>query len=240
MIDVGGRLLPVTVNDGREGFANCYVVCPRTLFGAYCREEDCRNLPWPLRLALEPLFAVVEQGLAFGHFDHVVHLNNWLVATNLFPDGLTPAQCVAAMRRLSREHPGRAVVWRSLLRRRHAEVIAGFAAAGCVLLPTRRVWLFDTTSVSAMAAIRRHNSAKTDFRKFRAIPCAELRGADMGLDDFRRAAELYRMLYIEKYTALNPQYSPEWLRRGTASGWPPGGRGRAPGWRGCPRSRPGP
>ena len=36
---------------------------------------------------------------------------------------------------------------------------------------------------------------------------------------FQRIEHLYTLLYLDKYSTLNPQYSAQWLQRGHAEGW---------------------
>jgi hypothetical protein len=44
-------------------------------------------------------------------------------------------------------------------------------------------------------------------------------GNEFSAEDFHRCEQLYRLLYIDKYTSLNPQYSCHWLAAGQQHGW---------------------
>ena len=44
-------------------------------------------------------------------------------------------------------------------------------------------------------------------------------GDALNVDEFERLEQLYNLLYLDKYSPLNPHYSAAWLRQGAADGW---------------------
>lgn len=132
-------LLPLTVND-RE-YSNSYVCAPYTHYIRYAKQE--------LALLRRPL---LERGLSFvlnilgvlmqkSQINRVVHINNWLLSTNLFPE-IRGEQLVAVMRAVRERFPEHAVIVRSLCASLQPELIATLQAEGCKLVPSRQVYLY--------------------------------------------------------------------------------------------------
>ncbi|WP_245541127.1 GNAT family N-acetyltransferase [Yoonia vestfoldensis] len=109
---------------------------------------------------------------------------------------------------LTARYPDRALVLRSLNTVADGATIETLRAAGFELLPARQIYLFD-----GAASDPHSTNMKRDRR---ALAQTDLRlVADDGVTDadYARAARLYEMLYIDKYTPLNPRYSALYLRR---------------------------
>jgi hypothetical protein len=83
-----------------------------------------------------------------------------------------------------------------------------FKAARYKLVASRQVYCYDRL---AEVWGRTHNASE-DRRlrarsEYRVVP-----GEDLGEADYPRMAELYRLLYLEKYSQLNPVFTARYLR----------------------------
>ena len=197
--------LPVSVNASEP--QDTWVCSPHTAYVRYALEELQRFGHPLLTRPLTALCRVLGRYLWRARLDHAVALNNWLLSTNLYP-GLD----VQALGRWQREAldrwPDRALWFRSLNTRYTAPWIEALTQAGFTLIPSRQVYLYDRIDRQAThpANLRR------DLQLLAASPLVSSDAADWTDADFARAAQLYALLYLEKYSALNPAYSAGFLQ----------------------------
>lgn len=200
----GEHSLPLTVNDGGPG--ETFVCSPQVGYIAYPLEE-LRHFP---NRALVPLLRALIRGvgavLALCRVERIVHLNNWMMSTNL-PVALDPALAERVTRELAESYPAHFLAMRSLTRRHSAPLIAALEAAGWVLLPSRQVFLLEDA--------KHQSAARRDIRRddalWRREEFAYEEIAELGEDDARRIADLYAQLYLDKYSRLNPAFTPAFV-----------------------------
>ncbi|MFN4173100.1 MAG: GNAT family N-acetyltransferase, partial [Pseudorhodobacter sp.] len=140
--------------------------------------------------------------------DHQVQINNWLLSTNPVP-GLDRTAAAELRDRLTRDHPDRALVIRSLNETADREAIAALRATGFRMLPARMVYIFSADD----AGPRPSPDMRRDLRALARTPLRIVDNADFTAADHTRSAELYDMLYLRKYTPLNPRYTALYLRQ---------------------------
>ena len=201
----GEQRVPVSVNASEP--QDSWVCSPHTAYVRYATEELQRIGHPLLARPLTVLCRAVGRYLWRARVDHAVAINNWLLSTNLYPalDG-------PALRRWQQEAldrwPDRALWFRSLNMRYTAPWIVALTQAGFTLVPSRQVYLYDRIDREALhpANLRR------DLKLLAASPLIRSDAADWTEADFARAAQLYALLYLEKYSALNPAYSAGFLQ----------------------------
>jgi len=139
--------------------------------------------------------------------DHQVQVNNWLYSTNPVP--LLDRAAIAALRaNLTARFPHRAIVIRSLNEIADPATIASLRAEGFRMLAARQVYIFaGRGSAPAMTT-----DMKRDRKRLRTTPFERVSNGDFSEADYARAEELYRMLYLDKYTPLNPHYTARYIR----------------------------
>lgn len=198
--------LPVTVHDGRAGDA--WVGSPRTTYADCAAEESARYLPgWAAPLSRR-LISSIGRSMDWAGIDHAVAINNWLLSTNLYP-ALAQTEPIKLLEEAIARWPRHTLWFRSLNEHDNADWLEALQAAGCRLVASRQVYLYD--DVGALAG--RHENLKRDLAllgKTRLQHCG-----DQGITDadYPRIAELYALLYIGKYSRFNPMYGEEFLRR---------------------------
>ena len=212
-----GRILPITVNRSEKG--NSYVVSPFSHYVSYAREE-LRELKNP---ALERLFDVVLAALgvllAWGKLDHTVQVNNALFSTNLYPV-FSREEVQAITAALAARFPDAAVLWRSIspneLERSVWPISPLEFPVPFRLIPSRSVLFLDAPS----GVHHRKKDFKHDLKALRSS-AYHLRPAHQ--HDLERIHQLYGLLYLDKYSRLNPQFTPAFFRlaleRGTLELW---------------------
>lgn len=202
VLDLGGRLFPMTLND-RDERGNCYICRPSAAYIDYGLDETRHFVTHPaLRTGLRALIRACAPLVRASGLDHQVQVNNWLLSTNPVPR-LDRAAAHAIRDHLTRDHPDRAIVLRSLNPLADADTMHALGAAGFILLPARQVYIFADRS----AAPRLSRDMKRDRRLLSETPFDLVRNDDFSDADITRAVALYGQLYLDKYTQLNPQYT---------------------------------
>jgi len=197
-------IFPVTVNEAEYGDA--YVCLPHTAYALYAKAE--------LRIVdtgrWAPLLARLADAAGFvlrrARINRIVHLGNWMLSTNLHGgwagEGLTEILAL-----LVRNFPGHIVAIRSLNAWSDAAVIARVRAEGWRLLPSRQVYV--TEDLDRDWAVRRNTMrdlALLARTQYRIDPLETLEPGDA-----ERIARLYWLLYLERYSGLNPAFTPAYI-----------------------------
>lgn len=200
----GGALLPMTINDGEP--QDTFVCSPWVGYIDYTREELSRFPNPALVPALKAVIACVAKVLKFAEIDKIVHINNWMMSTNLLPS-LDCNLVSAETRELSLRFPNHFLAIRSLTGRRHRQLMTSLEAEGWLLLPSRQIFIADD--------IHHQMTRRRDLKRDEALwkRCSfryeALETVSQG--DAKRIAELYAMLYLEKYSFLNPAYTADFI-----------------------------
>ena len=225
LLDTGEEYFPVSLNSGNEkitsGEKNSYVVSPITTYIDYAQVEiRALNkfwLTWPLGV-LVMLFGFA---LRLARIDRIIHINNWLLSTNLYP-----ASCFHNGQKkidqlkvfFTNGYPKFAISFRSLNEISNRESIEKLQSAGFIAIPSRQVYLFDGSAGKDALFCKKHNT-QIDAKALAKMSYQLSDGSEFSAEDFQRCEQLYRLLYIDKYSSLNPQYSYQWLAAGQQHGW---------------------
>jgi hypothetical protein len=197
--------LPVTINSSERD--NSWVCSPYT---AYCRYaiEELQRFGHPLlTLPLSAMCRGLGAYLQASRLDQAVAVNNWLISTNLYPRS-EAGHASRYIEEAVQRWPHHAIWFRSLNARYAGDWLDALRAAGCVLIPSRQVYLYDRISRDGPMPA---NLAR-DLGLLRATPLVASDAAGWSQSDFERAASLYAQLYLEKYSHLNPAYSAHFLQ----------------------------
>lgn len=207
LFSVDGTPVPVTVNDGE--YDNSYVCSPYTHYVSYAKEELVLLRNRALIRGLEALLTGIGLLLKLSSFNRVVHVNNWLLSTNLYP-ALSEEQWAALLDRIVSLFPRHAVVFRSVSPSLNAGLLERLRTAECRLVPSRQIYILRTDAEG-------FGNAKTRWLLKRDGALAVKNGYErvgaggMTDADIPRIAELYRMLYLDKYSWHNPQFTERML-----------------------------
>lgn len=205
-LDVAGIPYPVSINDTRNP-GNCYICDPITGYLDYAIEETRNFTDQPiLRGTLTGMIKSATPLMRATGLGRVVQVNNWLFSTNPAP-AIDRAHAVALRDGVLDRHPTHAIVIRSLNTHSDVPAMKALRAAGFQLLPSRQIYIFNGGKTPPRDSV--------DLKRDRALvaktPLDHVPNSGFEEADYTRAIELYDMLYLEKYTPLNPQYSPRYL-----------------------------
>ncbi|RWL83310.1 MAG: GNAT family N-acetyltransferase [Mesorhizobium sp.] len=214
--EIAGRVFPLTLNEADET-PNCYICCPTSAYIDYAIDETRNFAAHPLlRRALNALIRACAPLVRASGLDRQAQVNNWLYSTNPVP--LLDRPMVASLRSsLTARFPHRAIVIRSLNDIADPATIAVLKAEGFRMLAARQIYIFaDRSAAPAMT-----RDMKRDRARLRATPFQRVGNGDFSEADYARAEQLYDMLYLDKYTPLNPHYTARYIaemhRRGIIS-----------------------
>ena len=197
-----GVTLPISVGDREYGAS--YVFSPYTHYVSYAREELSMLQSRVARAALSALLTPVGWLFKASRFNKAVQVNNRLLSTNLYPL-IGAAEIASLAELLLREYPDRTLIFRSLNTRTTPVYLKTLQKLGFRLVPSRQVYLYDSPDRIPSKArwLQKRDYALLDKHGYDICGPEEL-----SVSDSPRLAELYRLLYIEKYSAHNPIFTP--------------------------------
>jgi hypothetical protein len=200
---VGEAILPITLTDFHpENTFTCSPYSHYITYGGFEEVERIKNPPVEtlIKLALHPLAAYLRRS----GFDRVVYINNWLLSTNLYPR-LSPEQIQTLIAALPTWFPDRTIVFRSVDSFFNPGLYQTLLDSRYQMVLSRQIW-----SQEPQAAFRK-NDTKSDLRLLHNTPYEVVPGCQLNDSDLRRALELYKFLYLDKYSPYNPQFTEAFL-----------------------------
>jgi len=198
---LGEYVLPITINN--EEYENCYVCSPYAGAISYPLYELHEIDNRALRGGLAGLVHSIAPILRSACINRVVCVNNWMLSTNLYPhwngEGLADLT-----RELIARYPTHAILFRSLNEATNQSLCDQFRRSGYLMAPSRQVYMFDDPESKYL----RRNNCKWDLRLLTQRTDYEtIMPNQIGSDCDSRIKRLYDMLYLEKYTPLNPHFT---------------------------------
>jgi hypothetical protein len=200
----GERVYPVTVNDGDYG--GSYVCLPHSAYILYARAElDIVDTGW-MRPLLRAVIAGADHLLRWGDVNRIVHVDNWMLSTNLHGDW--QGEDLAAIRAfLTERFPDHAIAIRSVDGWSSQALLEAARRHGWQLLASRQIWVTGDLQTEW----RPRRNTYHDLRRLRRSGLMIDDFAVMSAADAERIAELYHLLYVGKYSPLNPVFSPAYV-----------------------------
>jgi len=207
----GDLRLPVTIDDGARG--RSYVSSPHSTYVLYPRDEIALLGLGGLRYAAEGVLGLLAGLLRINRLGRAVHLDNWLLSTNLH--GTWDGAGLAGMRELlAARYPDHFVILRSLDPWSCPALLDAARADGWTLLPARQVWVTDDLARDW----KPRNNTANDRRALGRSGLAVEAPAHLSEADCARIAALYHQLYVARYSAINPVFTARYVAFSAASG----------------------
>ncbi|MEO1221319.1 MAG: hypothetical protein AAFY42_08210 [Pseudomonadota bacterium] len=203
--------LPVTVEDGTLGHS--YVISPHSNYVLYARDEiDILDLRFGRTLAIGTL-SVLDAVLRLLDVNKTVHLDNWILSTSLHGDwhgqGLPEIRDL-----LTRQFPDHLPVIRSLDQWSCPELMHAAKDDGWLLMPARQIWVTN----DLRRDWKKRNNTQNDRRALKKSDFVVRQPETLAVEEARRIAELYRALYVGRYSAINPIFTPEFVQNAAETG----------------------
>jgi hypothetical protein len=201
---VDDAIIPVTFSDFHAD--NTYTVSPYSHYISYGGYEEVKHLNNPFAESLiKLLLGPVAWYFRKAGLDKVVYVNNYLLSTNLYPS-VSSDQISALSEALPKWFPDRAIVFRSVDTRKNPHIFDILKEKDFEMVLSRQVWYMDAKEAS------RTRQYKEDVRVLRKHGYEIVDGKDLSDEELARALHLYNLLYLEKYSFYNPQFTFEFMK----------------------------
>ncbi len=196
--------LPVTINE--EEYENSYVCSPYSYYVSYARESlGFLKQAWVYH-ALNSLLWGLGKVLRCCRINKVVSVNNWFYSTTLYPK-LRSEQLVEIVQFLHQRFPDHAIVFRSIDPHTSSLCYQTLQQMGLEYIANRQIFFLDPKETSFFDS----RLFKSDVKLLGTSGYEILDENHLSEKDFPRLIELYKSVYIDKYSALNPQFNEEFL-----------------------------
>lgn len=210
---IGEHDWPVTLTDGSHRLES-YVANLRSAWVRYAADEARRLLPpWQARLA-QPALATFDMAWARGAIDRAAIVGNALVSTNLYPNWID-TDLEEATEALVAQHPQRLLALRNVCGAVNPRLPPLLSAAGWHLIPARQVYLCDPSR----PGLWRHNHVKRDQRLLDDPVIEAVHHDHITPQDLPALRACFRQLFIDKHSALNPDFTDAFFRFCLDSRW---------------------
>ena len=204
LVKVDEVIIPITISDFHPD--NTYTVSPYSHYVSYGGFEEVKHLNNP---PVEALIKIIMNPVAWyfrrAELDKVVYVNNYLLSTNLYPS-VNSGQLSALSEALPKWFPDRAIVFRSVDQKKNPHIYQALEANGYELVLSRQVWYMEPEQA---VCTRQY---KEDMRVLRKHGYEVFDGKDLNDEELARALRLYNLLYLEKYSYYNPQFTFEFMK----------------------------
>lgn len=196
----GERIFPITVNEAEYGDA--YVCLPHTAYALYARDELRIENAGAWTPALGLLASSAGALLRAARVNKIANLDNWMLSTNLHGDW--QGEDVSEIRRvLTERFPDHMIAVRCLNDWSDSALLRRFREDGWKLLPARQIYVMD----DLVAEWAPHRDAKRDLDLLAHTPCKIDTLEILHPGDAKRIADLYALLYLDRYSKLNPAFT---------------------------------
>lgn len=206
----GHIVLPLSLNE--QEYDNSYVCSPYGHYVKYAKEELAVLRQPSLRRCLAWLIDGFGMLCNVCHINRAVHVNNWLLSTNLYP-ALTAEHIEAIVEFLKIRFPHHTIIFRSLNGYSNGSLIDMFKKLGSKLVPSRQVYIMNPSDPASTRSKARW-LLKRDFALLErhGYTVRELQAEDELSDaEVSRIVELYNALYLKKYSLNNPMFNERFI-----------------------------
>ncbi len=213
IITHGSNVWPITVNDWTEG--NSYPCSLYSQYVTYPKEELSLVPGLVQRRTASAGLSVLGGLLRYGNVDRIVQIGSWLVSTNLH--GFTLRESLPELTKaLVQAFPMHVILVKNIHAYEDPSWPQVFENADYDLITSRQIYFFDGRDGSFLqkSTVRRDLKALSQLQDYRQVEHDQITVADVP-----RITELYRQLYLEKHSQLNPQYTELFVGRALEERW---------------------
>lgn len=204
ILKIDNLILPITINDAE--YENSYVCSPYTHYISYAIEE-LKTIKNPfIEFILANIIRLLGIVFKFDKINKTVHINNWLLSTNLYPI-ISHKQIEKITGFLIQRFPEHSLIFRSVNNYTDKEFLNKFQGNNYQLIPSRQIYFLNRDLIKGKAKWL----IKKDLKLQEKSDYELLKNKDLSNEDISRIKELYDNLYLDKYSYLNPQFNENFL-----------------------------
>jgi hypothetical protein len=206
VLRVNNRVFPLVVTN--NCYETSYVCSPYGHYISYASESlhliEGKFIKVLTKNALKGFGKILKAG----NINRVVYVNNWLFSTDIYPDELTVEEIKLISKVLQEAFPSHAIVFRSMNSCTNAPSLEALKGNAFDMIVSRQVFLTDTKNVDVFKT----RIFKSDLKLMRESNYEILDETQLTEEEYDRVPALYRKLYIEKHSSLNPQLTRRYLQ----------------------------
>ncbi|MGY5730433.1 hypothetical protein [Vibrio chemaguriensis] len=185
---------------------NCYAVSPMTLLSGYAEEELHKVQNVAVRWVCKLLINMTKPILSLAGLNQVQTLNNQCLSTNMYSEQWESLNLDELRRVALDQYPTFPLVLRSLNQLQYSHLIQRLEQQQWQSLVTRQVYLLEDWQAFSF-----NRDLTKDFKLFND---KDWQFKPLATDEeFQCAKVLYDMLYLDKYSRNNIQFSTQYLKQ---------------------------
>ncbi len=214
VLHVDQHWLPLTINSCE--YDNSWVCSPYGQYIGYGQEVvgEMKTLPRIVKSAILALLQIFKAGFHLAKMNKVVTVNNSLFSTPLLP-ALEPEQLKQITESLQQRYPDHLILIRGLGAHDNNHNLPALQALGYTTIVSRLVYVTDCRRPEPFKA----RMFKSDMKILQKTDYEVISHDEIGEQDAARLVALYRKLYIEKYSQLNPQFTEDFVKLALEHRW---------------------
>lgn len=198
-------ILPITINEAE--YDNSYICSPYSYFISYAKQSlDFLSRAW-LRHLISYLLSGLGRVVRQFQINKVILVNNWLYSTNLYPQ-LESHQLTQIVEFLKQSFPQHAIIFRSVDPVTSPICYQALQKTGFEYIATRQIFFIDPRASTLFES----RLFKSDMKLLKNSGYEVVSGEQIEEAEIPRLIELYRDLYIHKYSDLNPKFNADFIR----------------------------
>jgi len=205
LLIIDDQVIPITVN--QKEYNNAYVVS--NYFAIKYWKEQLATKGVVKKMIQKPLANLAGSIMKGMKINKLILVNNWLFPTNIHPI-LTRAQVEEITQFLKDRFGDHLITFRGLNIHHHQDLLARLKRTRYRLMKTRTVHIYDPDNRENLPSkvLRSH---RRDERLIASCGYEVIRTQDLTKEDISRMLELYKGVYLDKYTSYSPQYCEKYL-----------------------------
>lgn len=199
------HLIPVIVTARGD---DCYILSPVAHYIKYSQKELSLLDNGLYKYFLLSLLQTGNIFFKILNFNKAVYVNNWLLSTNP-PLYLNPGEIINLRDYLAKEFPDKAIVIRSVdsFNKNYLRILKD---CGFKLIINREIHYWEPAQLGSICS-RKRRKVKLDIALSEKNDFVIEKLDTASRKDFLRLSEIYQMIYISKYTRLNPKFTAEFM-----------------------------
>ncbi len=201
LIQLEDLILPIAVN--QKEYNNSYVVS--NYYGTYLLKEKLAKEKPRLLPLVSPFLLPLKGILKLLKINKAVYLNTWFFSASL-PPHITPSQMIEVRRFLTEVYPDHLLMFRSITKCFNSSLYEALEQAGFMLVPSREIYFYNPHEKENFSK-RVHYHRRRDIRLLEQSGYEVIGNRDFSTEDIKRCKELYKRVYIDKYTPYSPDFS---------------------------------
>ena len=197
---------PITINDIE--LENSFVCSPYTAYALYSKDELKAKIPNRIiNIPILTIIKIIGRLLKLGNIDRNIHVNNFLLSTNPYPDwnGEGIKELIDF---LTKNFPKHAIIFRSLNEYQHTNLLDKLENADFQKIGSRQVYIYDQPYPEWL----NHKNNKRDIQLIKKNKLTFINHDEMK-PFLKQALSFYNDLYLKKYSTYNPQFTLDYFQR---------------------------